>query len=200
MRIALAILLVAAILTPSSTQAQVKRAKTEDGKDVILKADGTWSYEYKKDKAATLAYEGKRKTFSLYLVPQKWKKLDEVDNEDAEVGFSLKDGDAFVMVIAERIQIPLATLKKAQLARLRTVDENAKVTFEEKRIVNGKEVLCMTSEFTVEGIPAAYHGYYYSGEEGSIQVIAWTGQNLFKELKPEIEAFLNGLEIAKSPE
>lgn len=199
MRIALAILLAATILGPSSTQAQVKRAKTEDGKEVILKADGTWTYEYKREKAAQLAYEGKRGTFSLYLVPERWKKLDKVDNEDAEVGFRHKDGDAFVIVIAERIQIPLATLKKAQIERLRSVDENARITFEEKRTVNGKELLCMTSEFVVEGIPAAYHGYYYSGDEGSIQVIAWTGRNLFKELKPEIEAFLNGLEIAKTP-
>lgn len=42
-----------------------------------------------------------------------------------------------------------------------------------------------------------FYGYYYSGDEGSIQIVTWTGQNLFKEMKPELDAFLNGFEIIK---
>jgi len=78
MRIALAILVASTILVAYGAQAQDNRAKTEDGKEVILKADGTWSNvgEYKRDKKATLAYTGKRGTFAFHLVPDTWKKID----------------------------------------------------------------------------------------------------------------------------
>jgi hypothetical protein len=46
-----------------------------------------------------------------------------------------------------------------------------------------------------EGVPITFYGYYYSGDEGAIQVLTWTVQNLFREFKPELEAFLNGFEI-----
>jgi len=48
-----------------------------------------------------------------------------------------------------------------------------------------------------EEVAFTFHGYYYSGEVGSIQVLTWTGRNLFKEVKPELEAFLNGFEIVE---
>ncbi|MBW3539190.1 MAG: hypothetical protein KY476_02875 [Planctomycetes bacterium] len=199
MRLALSFLLAAASLSGCGTGAQEQRAKTEDGKDAILEADGTWSDvgKYTKDKNATLAYTGKRGTFAMYLVPDTWKKLDEVDNEDAEVEFDHKDGDVYAMIIAERIMVPLNTLKKIAFDNIRALDESAKIAFEEKRTVNGKNVLCLTIEATVEGIPFTYHNYYYSGDEGSFQVMTFTGRNLFKEYKPEMEAFLNGFEIVK---
>jgi len=46
-----------------------------------------------------------------------------------------------VMVIAERIGIPLATLKEAVIGNIRKADKEAKILKEEKRTVNGTEVL-----------------------------------------------------------
>jgi len=199
MRIALAILVASTILVAYGAQAQDNRAKTEDGKEVILKADGTWSNvgEYKRDKKATLAYTGKRGTFAFHLVPDTWKKMDKVENSDAEAAFAHKDGEVFALVIAERILVPLGTLKKGAVDNWRSVDKNVKVVLEEKRTVNGKEVLCLTAEVESEEVAFTFHGYYHSGEVGSIQVLTWTGRNLFKEVKPELEAFLNGFEIVE---
>jgi len=196
MRIAL-VFLTAAIMGTYCAEAQDKRAKTEDGKEVILRTDGTWTYvgEYKKDKKAALAYTGKRGTFAFHLLPDTWKKLDKVENADAEVGFAHKDGEAFALVMAERIQVPLATLKKIAVENWRSVDKNAKVVLDEKRTVNGKEVLCLAAEVESEGVAFTFFGYYYSSEAGTVQVLTWTGRNLFKEFKPELEAFLNGFEI-----
>ena len=103
----------------------------------------------------------------------------------------------FALVIAERILVPLGTLKKGAVDNWRSVDKNVKVVLEEKRTVNGKEVLCLTAEVESEEVAFTFHGYYYSGEVGSIQVLTWTGRNLFKEVKPELEAFLNGFEIVE---
>ena len=77
------------------------------------------------------------------------------------------------------------------------VDENATAVKEEKRIVNGKTVLSLIMSVKTQGTSFIFYSYYYTGDEGSIQVVTWTGENLFKELQPEMEAFLNGFEITK---
>jgi hypothetical protein len=176
-----------------------KRARTEDGKDMILRDDGTWHYveEAKKDKKTSDAYKGKRGTFALYLTPGVWKKSEKPSNPVVEVEFIHKDGDVVAMVIAERISIPLTTLKTAAIEYVRRVDKEAKILEEGKRTVNGSEVLFLTINAKAQGIPFTYMYYLYSGEEGSIQIITFTSQNLFKEYRPDMEAFLNGFEVIK---
>ncbi len=135
--------------------------------------------------------------FALDLPPDTWKKQDRPNNKAAEVEFVHKDGDVFALVIAERIKIPLEMLKKSVIGNLQSIDENAKIVSEEKRMVHGKEVLRMVMEATVQGFEATYLGYYYSDDDGSIQVLTYTGTNLFKEARPDMEAFVNGFEVLK---
>ena len=190
-----------------------RKAKTEDGKEVILRDDGTWVYadvvkkdkkegeepkkEFKKPVNAKLQYKGKRGTLALYLVPGVWEKMEKPPSPAAEVGFRNKDGDVFALVIAERIMVPLETLKRIALANARQLDDGARIIKEEKRTVNGSEVLCLILNAKPQGMPMTYYNYYYSGKEGSIQVVTWTGENAFEEVKPDLEAFLNGFEIIK---
>jgi hypothetical protein len=190
-----------------------RRARTEDGKEVILRDDGTWIFAneptkdsekaekkpdvFVKSPKSTVAYKGKRGTFSLSLVPNVWKKSEKPSNAVAEVEFVDSDNDAYAMVIAERISIPLEVLKNAAIQNMRAVDNDAAVVKEEKRVVNGKPVLAMIMNVKTQGAAFTFYSYYYTGDEGSFQVVTWTGQNLFKELQPELEEFLNGFEITK---
>src|SRR4051812_27330727 len=123
MRIVLLGGLVAAVFTASIAQAADIRAKTADGREVVLKDDGTWTFvtateaekdasSSVKDKDATLTYEGKHKTFALYSKPGTWVKAEKPSNPSAEVMFIHTDGDIYAMVIAERISIPLEALKQ----------------------------------------------------------------------------------------
>ena len=48
-----------------------------------------------------------------------------------------------------------------------------------------------------KGIPFTYFSYYCCADEGTFQVITWTGRNLFEEMKPALETFLNG---SRSPQ
>ncbi len=180
-----------------------QRARTTDGREVILRDDGTWVYaeqakgsNLQHAKNAVLQYKGKHETFALYLPPNLWK-VKPGANEELEVSFQHKDGDAFAMVIAERIAIPIEALKKVVLDNLKEAAADAAIVKEEKRKVNGTDGLCLTMKATVEGIPFTYYGYYYSGPAGSIQVITVTGQNLFEEFKPDLEKFLNGFVVLK---
>ena len=187
------------------------RARTEDGREVILRKDGTWTYanepakdskspakgprEYTKVKEAVQQYRGKRGTFAIWLVPGVWTEMKPI-NDMVEAQFRHKDGaEALAMVIAERLNVSRDALKNLVVTHLRRIDPKAKFVNEETRIVNGKEVLCMTTEANVQGIPFTYYGYYYAGKTGTVQVITFTGQNLFTDYKSDMEAFLNGLEI-----
>ena len=212
MRTALLTLALVAALAAGG-QAEDKRAKTADGKDVILRDDGTWAYatppkkdkpaaagEFKKDKKAELTYTGKRKRFTLSLVPDAWEQVEKSGSPVAEVVFKHAEGDIYAIVVAERVEVPLDALKKAVVGNMRAVDKEAKILLDEKRTVNGKPMLCLTVEASVKEVPLTYHVYLYSGDEGSIQVLTWTGRKLFAESKPHMEAFLNGLELVKKEE
>ena len=185
------------------------KAKTEDGRDVILNADGTWSFveastknamkagsrDFKKAAGSVMQYKGKRGMFAMSLVPGSWKQSEQPNNPDAEVEFVYKEGDAYGMIIAERISIPVESLKKIALDKMRTLDKKAKLVLDEKRMVNGKEVHARIVTAETEGVPITLYAYYSCGPQGSIQVVCFTGQNLFDEMKPELEKFLNGFEI-----
>ena len=129
----------------------------------------------------------------MSLVPNIWKKSEKPSNAVAEVEFVDNENDAYAMVIAERISIPLEALKNAAVQNMRAVDNEAAIVKEEKRVVNGKPVLAMIMNVKTQGAAFTFYSYYYTGDEGSFQVVTWTGQNLFKELQPELEEFLNGL-------
>ena len=53
------------------------------------------------------------------------------------------------------------------------------------------EVVLLRLEGTVERIAFVYYGYFYSSKGGTIQFIAYTGQNLFEEYRRDLEDLLN---------
>jgi hypothetical protein len=99
------------------------------------------------------------------------------------------------MIISERISIPMDKLREIALDNARDAAPDIKVVEEQRRRVNGTDVLMMRLEGTTNGIPFTYLGYYYGGPVGTIQVITYTGQNLFDEYRKEFEEFLNGFRL-----
>jgi hypothetical protein len=185
-------------------------ATTDSGRAVLLYADGTWKYKdvgkpttpspklmsYTKSPTATEKLVLNQGKVIFNFDPGKWKQ-DLKPQEPGEHGFTHTSGDGYAKVICERLQIPLASLKEIALENARETAPNMHVVSEERRIVNGREVLCMQMRGTVREIPFVFLGYYYSGKEGSVQVITFTGDSLFDEYRKEFEEFINGFEIAK---
>lgn len=179
------------------------RATTEDGRKVLLHSNGKWTYApapsprpgglkaYARATAATERVDLLRGGMVLFIDPGKWRQAPSED--PTKISFRHSSGEAYGMVVAERLAIPLSRLKEIAISNAREAAPDVKVTLEEPRRVNEVDVLAMQMEGTIQGIPFTYYGYYFSGPQGSVQVLTYTGSNLFAEYKPEFEDFLNGL-------
>ena len=194
------------------TFSQEIKATTENGKDVLLNPDGTWYYpeeqkissqidkgppQFFKPKSATVLLKGKRVKYGLWYDRSKWIPDQDIDNTSAEYELTHVEGDRYVVIIPERLKIPLETLGIAAIANAKKAAPDTRITFEETRIVNNRKVLCLRMDATIQGIPVSYINYYYSGKSGAVQLLTYTGQNLVEEYQPDMIDLLNGFEIVE---
>ena len=183
------------------TAQQPARATRSDGSVVLLFANGTWKPDtevstskasggsYRKPGNATATVD-LLKGVSVAYDPTRWSLLP--SDKPGRRQLNHRDGDGYALIIAERLQIPIATLKNIVLQNARTAAPDAKIVREEQRMVNGVPVTCMELTGTAQGIPFRYFGYYYAGKAGTIQVITYTGDSLFPEYRDAFEELLNG--------
>jgi hypothetical protein len=204
------VVLAAVVLLSSPLPAQQAptRATRSDGSVVLLYPDGTWkpgvatpaskttaASRYEKPANATATLEI-LKTASLSYDPTKWQR--ETTSTPGRQMLRHESGDGYALIIAERLQIPMASFKQIVLTNARSAAPDAKLVAEEVREVNGVPVSCLQITGTAQGLAFHYFGYYYTGKLGSVQVITYTGETLFEEYKPDFEELLNGLELPRS--
>jgi hypothetical protein len=189
-------------------QAQQK-AVTENGTEVILYDDGTWKFQnedeltivevrtnpikLKKSEGATFLLKSNNLNVGFWLDPKLWSFKKQTENEAAEYKLLLKSGDLYGMIITEKVEIPLETLKSLALANGQKVAPDLKIVKEEYRNVNGLKVLLLEMSGTTQGIKFSYYGYYYSNTNGTVQFITYTSTKLLNSYKSKIEILLNGL-------
>jgi hypothetical protein len=190
-----------------------KKAVTEKGDEVILFDDGTWKYSndstkkrleisvnpkpFKKSDNSTFLVKSTKTEVGIWVDPKKWSFKKSETNEDAEYQLQLKGKDLYGMVITEKIEVPLETLKGIALENARAAANDAEIVKQEYRTVNDKKILFLQINGTLQGIKFTYYGYYYSSESGTVQLIAYTAQNLINDLKADAEELLNGLVTTK---
>lgn len=199
------------LMTTTLLKAQIN-AVTETGDQVILYDDGSWKYmegsgaaedflvpinkkKFVKDDNSTFLIKSTKLDIGAYIDPKAWSFSKGTDQDEFEFQFQLKNEDLYGMLITERMQIPLKTLKVIALDNAKTVSPDIKVVKEEYRNVNGIKVLMMQMSGTIQGMKFFYYGYYYSDENGTLQFLTYTGETLLKEYQDDIELFLNGLVI-----
>lgn len=137
---------------------------------------------------------GKHGTYSIEFDAAKWE-YDPETMADEEFSFTHIDGDVFAMIIPERLPMSKKLLREVVVDNMRSACTTFRILHEGSKTVRGVEVLCLTISGTVEGMPLIYHGYYYTGNAGTIQVVTYTGQSLFDDYRADMDAFLNGLVI-----
>ena len=184
-------------------------ALTETGDEVILYEDGTWKYvdkempesseiklneqEFKKEDDQTFLVKSKNLNFGVWINPREWTFEKSSPGEAAEFQFRKKDEDLYAMFISEKVEIPIENLKRIAFKNARKAAPNVEITNEEFRNVNGIKVLMMQMRGTIEGMNFLYYGYYFSNENGTIQLLTYTSANLFERYEKDMNAFLNGL-------
>lgn len=197
------------LLIGNRTVAQTK-ATTEKGEKVVLFDDGTWQYsdslsieeqeqveviktsdlKFEKASNAKTLTEGKIWKYGIWNNNVKWGISTSSKSQD--LYFKMKTGDAYVMTVAEEIEIPVETLATVAFENAKNRAPDAKLLKKEYRIVNGLKVIHLQIEGTLSGIHFIYSGYYYSCSKGSVQVVGFTAANLFPKFEKDIESFLNG--------
>ena len=189
-------------------QAQ-QTAVTETGEQVILFKDGTWKYQneekqteteiptnsiaFKKEAESTFLLKSNKVNVGFWINPKMWTFKKGNEKDAAEYKLQLKAGDLYGMIISEKVEIPLETLKSIALNNGRKAAPDLKITKEEYRIVNGLKVLLLQMNGTMEGIKFSYYGYYFSNTNGTVQFVTYTSTNLIASYLPKIEVLLNGI-------
>jgi hypothetical protein len=186
-------------------------AVTETGEEVILYEDGTWKFlndsnsilddtiiainkkEFIKDKNSTFLVKSKKLNIGIWINPKNWSFTKGTENDASEFKFQRKGGDLYGMLIAEKTQISIESLKNIAINNAKSVSPDIKVIKEEYRNVNGIQVLLLQMSGTIQGFRFTYYGYYYSNANGTIQLLTYSGENLFPQFLGDMEEFLNGL-------
>jgi hypothetical protein len=113
--------------------------------------------------------------------------------ETGVIAFQSKDGVGYAKLISEKMGFPLDGLKQMALVNMRKKDPSATVVSEERKRVNGTEVLAMKFDITSAGLPFRFSGYYFGGKSGSLQLATYTSSALFTQNEGMLTEFLNGL-------
>lgn len=202
--------IIIACIAVLSSSAQIK-ALTENGQEVLLMDNGTWKYSndssaivtdsikvnpkiYSRLKSQSFLVKSKKLDVGIYLNPEKWKvSLPTASETDIEYHFNSRKSDFWAMMIAEKTQIELKELKDLALTNAKDAAPDATIVNAEFRNLNNIRIMCLQINGTIKGIKFVYLGYYYSNENGTVQLITYTSQKLFSESKKEMEEFLNGL-------
>lgn len=186
-------------------------AVTSNGDEVILYYNGTWRYTkdslvvdseiktnetpFEKDKKLTFLVKSNKVNVGVWINPKEWTFNKGPEGEAAEYNFSKKAGDLYAILITEKLEMPLETLKNIAIHNARSAAPDIRVTKEEYRTVNGQKLLLMQMSGTIQGMRFIYYSYYFSSPNGTIQLIAYTGESLFKSSLNDIEQFLNGFVV-----
>ena len=136
-----------------------------------------------------------RGNISLKYDPDRWK-LTASHNERA-FDLSHSSGDAHALVIAEPVAVPPDVISDIALANAQSADPNAKVIFRDKRRINGAAVYFLKIEANVDTVPMVYWGYFYAGENGTVQVVMSTTKTLLPQYQKDFLDFLNGFTVSK---
>jgi len=183
-----------------------KTAITDTGEEVILYPDGTWKSKsalketviplnpkkFVKPTTSTFLLKSTRVNIGVWLDPKVWSFKKAAENEEGEYELQLKGGDLYAIMITEKVEIPLETLKGIAVENARSVSPDITIVKEEYRTVNNVKVLMLQMSGTIQGVKFTYFGYYYSNANGTVQLLTYTSQNLFVSYQVNAEALLNG--------
>jgi hypothetical protein len=200
---------VIALLFAFQAGAQVT-AITEEGKAVLLFSNGTWRYLNDSVRVSTLdlphfavpgksttLVKGKESRYELWYDAEKWKLLPDTVYKNSEYALEFYNGELIAMMITERMQVPLATIKEAAIGSFKKEGSECRIAEEQKIMVNGTEGLLLKIDALVDDIPVSYLNAYFSTREGTFQLITYTAYNLFDHHRNDMMEMISGFVLTE---
>ncbi len=196
--------LLAVCLSTAPAAAQALRAITQDGRVVILQPDGTWRFAEEpkavgsspvvkaRPPGATILLAGSQVPYGIWVDLARWRVDQRKQNPVAEYEFHHVRGEAGAVVIAEPTRVPPEAWRQIVLTNARRQAADARITAEERKVVNGIPLLALQYEGTGPMGPFIHYGYYWSGPRGAVQLVTYTFAPLFPQYQAELTAFLDG--------
>lgn len=218
-RFPLALLLAAALGAGAS--AQSVRAVTDDGRTILVHADGTW--EEAEDQsvlqpraeappppapprgsAATAppppapprTVQSASGAYSLRYDASRWTPNQDILGDDDEFGFVLPFGAGYAKVIYEVLPFPVDQFREIVLGNAEAVAiGGVDLVREEDVEVEGGTVRQLEYEVTTDqGLEITFVNSIYSSETfGSLQLVTWTGTAVADRFRDELLRFHRGL-------
>lgn len=186
-----------------------QRAVTETGDEVVLYADGRWSYinrdsvtvasiptnpvSFLKSKKSTFLVKSSRMNIGCYLDPKKWTFRQAPPADPAEFEIDNKELGLYALILTERLKISLEGLANIALENARDAAPDIQVVHKEYRNVNGLDVLMLHMTGTIADILFSYYGYYYTTDTASVQFLVYSSKESIDANIPVVEELLNGL-------
>jgi hypothetical protein len=185
----------------------------DSGKQVKLNDNGTWEFIYddptgsikldtvilNKSNESNYLVKCNKLKYGIWINKNKWGYTKSVDDgtSPSEYEFNLIGEDAYGLIIAEKIELPMDNLIEVAIQNAKEAAPDVEVTKRECRIVNGVKVYMLQMEGTIQGVKFVYFCYYYSDENGSIQFMTYTSKKLFPQYRQQMEALLNGFSLVQ---
>ncbi len=182
-----------------NAQQQVIHGTSEDGRPVLLFPNGTWMYEDSTSKLSTqkltCVSSDRVPAVQVCFDESKWSEVDptEIDHEKS---FLHAKGDAYAVLIVERITVPLSSMKGVAIANMESAGATKIDVISERTFKIGQtEFLQIVFDMKIGGVNLSYYGRYWAGKSGTVQLIAATGQNLAEEFEDDFEILLSNLKV-----
>ena len=131
---------------------------------------------------------------TLWVDPSDWTWV-RSDREDTVV-FVYKTGLAQARLVVSDKPIETAAMKADLLERLRKIDPEPKLLFEETRRINGVDYLCLQVEVENENKKRAlFYGVVHGTQNGSHELFTIMGADVLSYYYADMTELLDGLQL-----
>ncbi len=182
------------VLLAASASAQNMHARTDDGKEVELRADGTW-------KLVPISKEGthyrdKGGLFEL-VIPKKgdWAPAKKALAEDAEFSFVWDAKSCYAMVLTENIPLTAEDVFNYMWANL---DSSSRTLVGSRPYsVGAADGKLYEFDFEREGLKFRANLFVYSGADWYVRVFAWSFKSIIEKNPDYLLSFIDKLHVLK---
>ena len=141
----------------------------------------------------------KAKTFFVTYDPGKWTG-DPSCPKASELCLRHRLLPTSIVIAAGREELPPFRLHEIATATGTAGMADAKIISEQRKTVNGSDVLAVHAEGAIDGAKVTTYGYYFVGKQGYVFFMSYTPTPSFAACENEITAMLDGLNVVKATE